>query len=356
MIKSELTNQIKLDDEAVGAITLCAKQQQVISDDVLDISRLEASRVSLNIAPMNLKEVMGQAVRMFAAETASKSIEIYTKFPFEDLRVKGDSTRLLQILGNLLANSIKFTQRSTTKQIHIALEILEKNKDKVDVRISIRDTGIGMTEDEMKQIFDRFLHGSPNHQHGFSGLGLYICKGLVQLMGGEISVQSDKWAGSTFLFTLTFPLVPSDPIPTIPIKPVANASAASLSSVSLMIVEDNLVNQKVLTRHLQAIGVKSMIASNGLEAVQFSEKNNFDLIFMDVEMPVMDGLEATRQIRLREKTNHVTNPVPIVGLSGNARQEHIDMARSVGMDDYIVKPYTKESIYTMVHKYATHSK
>eukprot|EP01119_Soliformovum_irregulare_P001689 TRINITY_DN1142_c2_g1_i4.p1 TRINITY_DN1142_c2_g1~~TRINITY_DN1142_c2_g1_i4.p1 ORF type:complete len:1304 (-),score=421.96 TRINITY_DN1142_c2_g1_i4:247-4158(-) len=320
-----LSHQIALDDEAIEAIDICARQQKIISDDVLNLSRLEAHQIILKKNVFSPKEVMMEAVKMFSAELKAKSIEIYTKFPSEDVFVMGDHPRLLQVVTNLLSNSIKFTSRSQTKKITLSMKVLSREDKFVTLEMSIKDSGVGMTPDEQKALFERFAQGSNKtyQEYGGSGLGLFICKGLVRLMDGQISLSSEKWQGTTFIFTIRCEAVDSNQKIDAKVgsgETGPSAKPIDFSKLKVLIVEDNLVNQKVLKRQLDSIGVESHIASNGLEAVQQFSKNKYDLVFMDVEMPVMDGLEATQTIRAQELANTSLGHTPIVGLSGNARQ------------------------------------
>lgn len=224
------------------------------------------------------------------------------------------------------------------------------------VCLQVRDTGIGMTSNEIDNLFSAFFQANTKHsRNGGTGLGLVITKKIVELMGGKITVTSEKGKGSVFM--VTFPCKKSNE------KEVSEQVEKSLSNEYIqksdfmpqkkliLIVEDNLINQKVLRNYLEKRGYNYDIAFNGLEAVEKSKVDSFDLILMDIEMPLMNGLEAT--INIRSDPLNPNNKTPIIGLSGNSTKQQIDEAIGTGMNYYLTKPYHREDVFKVIEKYTT---
>jgi len=255
-------------------------------------------------------------------------------------------------LINLLANALKFTTHGC---ITLGLEFWERKEGGALTSVTVKDTGIGLTKQEKDKLFHRFMQPTSTSydESSGSGLGLVISKGLVELMGGTISVESAKGQGSQFTFTFVSEEAPAAPSSSLP---WSISSAAALVPCTddkdrwirqILVVEDNAINQRFLTRLLEAAGFVCTTASNGAEALALLECRSFHLILMDVHMPVMDGIASTREIRAREERANRT-PVPIVGLSGNAREEHRVEALNSGMNYYLTKPCKKEELYTVI--------
>eukprot|EP01119_Soliformovum_irregulare_P001685 TRINITY_DN1142_c1_g1_i1.p1 TRINITY_DN1142_c1_g1~~TRINITY_DN1142_c1_g1_i1.p1 ORF type:complete len:670 (-),score=252.33 TRINITY_DN1142_c1_g1_i1:112-2085(-) len=341
---------LKDDQEAITAIDICAKQQKNISDDILYLSHLEAGRVQLNQIVFNPIDILKQTLRIFKTEMSKKGIFSEISTSFQDLTVKGDPSRLQQIFTTLVSNAVRYTEISTNaKKIILHMKLSEQVGEKVILKFQVEDSGVGMTEEQRSSLFLQAKIGQvkTHQEYTGSGLGLFICQQLIELMGGNISVESQKFKGSTFTFTISYKMVGGIENSNS-LSPMGNPHASpDYTKFWVLMVEDNLVNQKVLARQLDGIQVNYKIASNGLEAVKMSAEKEYDLILMDVEMPIMGGLEATQIIRTREHQQGLPT-VPIVGVSGNARPEQISMAKSAGMDDYIVKPYNKQAIYAVI--------
>ncbi|KAL1914494.1 uncharacterized protein VTP21DRAFT_8208 [Calcarisporiella thermophila] len=397
-----LREQLKHDEECVQAIFKCVAHQKIITDDVLNLSKLEQGKTILKSIEFDPKATISDVAKMFEAYTARKGLDFRLNFSISNIRVRGDPHRLSQVIINLVANAIKFTPKGS---ITITLDIIERQATKTKFRVSILDTGLGMTEEEIQQLFQRFTQpSSTTIEYGGSGLGLYLSKGLVELMGGTISVESKKNVGSTFTFTfigenLTYPPLTSQvplrsPVSELPIELSKELESASIfpmtSSVTsnsitkafkpksiacsdlqmhhsplntqqkpfqyILVVEDNEINQKIMVRFLENKGYSVTVAHNGLEALDhlFPSKNpnvfppkTPDLIFMDIQMPVMDGITATLEIRRRGIN------IPIIGLSGNAREEHAKKALRCGMDRYVTKPIKKMTLYQVIEEFET---
>ena len=382
---AKVNEQIAMCREAIEALSECAHHQKVIVDDVLNLSKLEAGQMELNFEIKNLKKVIVQSVRMFDTVIQSKNLKFILELPSNDVEliIKTDSERLKQVLINLLSNAIKFTKEGSITTKVRAVNAFEDHSKTLNtyLEVSVHDTGPGMTEEERNRIFNRFSQAnkSVSQQYGGSGLGLTISKKLVELMGGKISCQSEPGKGSTFLFTvLCHPISKDEDLNSYLLS--KNLSFEEFDSVNaspelndqrtqnitkeeqaeeekkkrvVLIVEDNVINQKILKRHLETEGHQYLLAENGLVAVETVQQNEVDLILMDIEMPVMSGLEATKLIREWESQQGRTNQVPIIALSGNAREEQISSAMKIGLNDYITKPYERELLKAKIIKWTT---
>jgi PAS domain S-box-containing protein len=348
---SEITELIAQDKESIEDINICAKHQKLITNVVLHLSKLEAGKVELNREPADPKKIIYDVIAMLKTESNRKQVKVDLKCDHADIIVVTDPHRLKQVLLNLLSNAIKFTPEEGNVTIELKFPVETENY----VCISVEDNGIGMTEEEQSRIFGRFTQATKTtyQKYGGSGLGLTICRSLVNLMGGDIHVESQYGVGSKFTFTIRCDRIDLE-------KSKASSSCSSSPPKAMvtpenrgeiLIVEDNLVNQKVLKRFLEQSGYKCQIANNGQEATIAQEGKRFSLIFMDVEMPVMNGLEATHRIRKSEEEKKEKLPVPIIGLSGNARQEQMNEAKSSGMTDYLTKPYDKDVLLSKIDLY-----
>jgi CheY-like chemotaxis protein len=278
---------------------------------------------------------------MSQVECKRKNLKINFKWDDPTIYVRGDSFKLKQILLNLLSNAIKFTPEQG--EITVSMEQLEQIADHVILQFTVKDTGAGMTDEEKERLFERFAQASQRtfQEYGGSGLGLVISKHLIELMGGKIEVNSQKWRGTKFTFTVNCQRVVQEAKKTKPVvSKLFTPKGRGVTGLSVLIVEDNLINQKILQRLLTQQGYQCVVASNGKEAVEIFEKTPVDIIFMDVQMPIMSGVEATQAIRkLEEGSSWQRPPVPIIGLSGDASKECINKGMLSGMNDYVVKPY-----------------
>lgn len=336
-MQQAILKHITQEKESLQAIDTCARHQKAIADDVLNLSKLEAKKVKLNPTDFNPKDVIKDVVDMLDTEIKRKGVELYVKTPYSGMKVNSDRHRLSQVLLNLVSNAVKFTPEKG--KITISLRPETVAGDEATLEFIVKDTGIGMTEAEKAKAFDRFEQAThaTYAEYGGTGLGLVISKYLVELMGGEINVESEKGRGTKFTFTIKCKTVAA-PVKAPP--PSASLFAGPTIKVvrrRVLIVEDNVINQKVLMRSLEQAGHSCEVANNGKEACEMVDKTPYDIVLMDVEMPVMDGLEATKLIRQREQEQR-KSPLPIIGLSGNAREEYIATATQAGMDDYLTKP------------------
>ena len=322
----------------------------VIINDILDISKIEAGKVELEQETFSVNELVNNVHTIMQFKAEEKGLELKKEMPTEELNVKGDATRLRQILINLIGNAIKFTEKglvTTTIQS-------EKNESKLSLHFIISDTGIGIDEDKMIKIFESFeqAYSDTSRKFGGTGLGLSISKKLVELHKGKIWVESEKGKGSQFHFIIPYAIAET-PASVIPAEDLKTNIADALKGLRILLVEDNAFNIVVAQEELEdAIeGVYVEVAENGLIAVEKLKSADFDVILMDVQMPVMNGFEATKAIRNldSEKAN-----TPIIAMTANVLKEEVDLCYGAGMNDFIGKPFDTEELlqkmYTLTNK------
>ncbi|CAM4331330.1 PAS domain S-box protein [Paenibacillus tarimensis] len=306
-----------------------------IINDILDFSKIESGKEELVISPFNIRETLSDTLQVFIPRALDKSLEIQTSVdPKVPAVVAGDMMKIRQVLINLLSNAVKFTPRGT---ISVSIECLSEEDGEIILSFSIKDTGIGIPEDKVNRLFEPFSQVNPFMSRSVegTGLGLAICKRLVQLMGGEIWYESAKdVTGAVFTFTLPFST--SDTFQSVEEEAHPSKEERAVSgSLRILIAEDNNVNQIVLKKIIERLGYQVDIVSNGLEAVEAYEQHPYDMIFMDIQMPVLDGLEAARRIRMETKWEY--KPF-IIAITAHAMKGDREKYLELGMDEYISKP------------------
>ncbi len=317
-----------------------------IIDDILDFSKIEARKLTLNVVPFDIRDCVRQTVAALSAKAAEKNLRVVqsvdTSVPGS---VGGDPERLRQILINLLGNAIKFTPSG---KISISVRVAAQERAEITLIFQVSDTGQGIPSGHRERIFEAFtqVDGSSTRAHGGTGLGLTICSQLVSLMKGRIWLESEVGVGSDFHFTATFNLetksgegVTGQTVP--PDSLTANTELTTTrpkTSLRILVVEDNLINQRLAMRLLEKEGHQVLVACNGKEALETLEQSNwgFDAVLMDVQMPEMDGLEATRAIRRIEAGG--TSHLPIIALTAHAMERDRDRCLESGMDGHMTKP------------------
>jgi PAS domain S-box-containing protein len=350
--------------EYAESIKRSADSLLALLDDILDLSRMEAGKLRLDHVDFALQSTMAETTSMFALQAHAKGLEFRSTIgPDFPEAVVGDPGRLRQVLTNLLANAIKFTERGT---VGLRAEIAGQTGDSIRLKFTVQDSGIGIPADEQGRLFDTFtqVDESNTRKYGGIGLGLAISKQLVELLGGEIGLESEAGKGSKFWFTATFgksakprtkaPVRPT-PIPRVTAAksqtgtaqraeaaaPTSTHSSALESSMRILLAEDNEINQRITLRLLQKLGLAADAVVNGREAVEALERRKYDLVLMDCQMPDMDGYEATAVIRSREgASRHQT----ICALTANAMDGDRERCLAAGMDDYISKPVGLEKL------------
>jgi PAS domain S-box-containing protein len=314
-----------------------------IVNDVLDFSKLEGGSVSLDHETIDPRCLIESAMAMISGQAERKGLGL-TASVADDIPagVMGDPSRLRQILVNLLGNAVKFTDQGG---VMIALSRTIAADGRFRLHFSVTDTGIGIADTAQAQIFQRFVQadGSISRRFGGTGLGLAICARLVALMGGEIGVRSQPGEGSTFWFDL--PLCEAAAATTVH----APAETVELAEVRLLLVEDAEANQELISTVLRAAGIEVDLAVNGAEAVQAVKTGRYDLVLMDVQMPVMGGVEATRIIR---QMGGPVASMPIIALSANVLADQVAGYRAAGMDDHLAKPINPRELLGAIARWA----
>jgi signal transduction histidine kinase/ActR/RegA family two-component response regulator len=299
-----------------------------ILNDLLDLSKIEAGKFEIQEAPFSLRELLSESGKVFAFRMREKGLrfEAAVDDVLPDLLV-GDAWRLRQILLNLLGNAVKFTAEGSI--------VLSARCEQTFLRLAVTDTGIGIPQEKQGQIFEAFRQADTHiaRNYGGTGLGLSICLKLVSLMGGKIELTSEPGQGSTFSVVLPLKVAPEQGGR---VAETDLASAASIPSLNILLAEDNLVNQKVAARLLEKQGHRVTVAGNGRVAVECFQKGPFDLVLMDVQMPEMDGLEATRAIRKIEATGE--GRIPIIAMTAQTMKGDRDNCFAAGMDGFVSKP------------------
>ena len=307
-------------------------------NDVLDLSKIESGKLELEEKPFSLRELTEDLCSLYRQQVDNKRLTIRVMVDEAvPAYVNGDRTRLWQVLTNLISNAIKFTHRGG-----VTLRIARNDAEGQQLRFSVVDTGIGIAADKQDSIFDSFQQadGTTTREYGGTGLGLSISRRLVALMGGELALASKPGQGSEFSFCLPCRLVNDEQVAALNADQKEGENA-DLSGYRVLVVEDNEVNQKVASGILKKLGVLQVaVVGNGLEALNYLHNHTVDIIFMDVQMPVMDGFDATRQIRKIDKLVHT----PIVAMTANAMDGDRDQCFAVGMNDYVSKPIKLELI------------
>jgi CheY-like chemotaxis protein len=316
-----------------------------IINEILDFSKIEAGKVDIEMIPFDIAALLNQTAKSWQVAAAKKGLALRGKFDVNlPSAVIGDPARLQQIIANLFNNAIKFTRQGG---IFLEAEALRPEGGEAQLHISVSDTGIGIPPDKQKAIFEAFSQAdiSTTRGYGGTGLGLSICTRLAALMGGSIRVDSEPGQGSTFHITL--------PLNETAQQPQAHGSPASLSvgaarSLEVLVAEDHPVNQALITALLETLGHRVTLANNGREAVDLWATQPFDLVLMDMQMPVMGGLDATRAIRGTEQKSRRPQPTPIYALTAAAMQEDQALGLEAGLDGYLTKPINRDALYEVL--------
>ncbi len=355
--------------EYAQIVAQSAENLLMIINDILDFSKIEAGKLEFETIGFNLCATIEETTQLLAIKAREKQLElIYRIAPEVPAQLLGDPCRLRQIIFNLVNNAIKFTDHG---EVSLSVELSSESPDGVELQFKIRDTGIGIPADRMNRLFLSFsqVDSSTTRRFGGTGLGLAICKKLSEMMGGHIGVKSNEGGGATFWFTARFqkqphttaePLrLPAD-IHTKPILITTAAEAAAVTSAALpkihdenvriLVVEDNEINLKVAVKIVDMIGFKTDTATNGHEALQKLNTTSYDLVLMDIQMPVMDGYEATTRIR-DPQSNVNGHGIPIIAMTANAMKGDREKCLQAGMDDYVSKPINPLELQAKINKW-----
>jgi PAS domain S-box-containing protein len=332
-----------------------AEKLLAVINDILDFSKIEAGKLELQPVVFSIHDLIKEVRDLFWVKAEKKSIgmTLHINESVPDL-VEGDPVRIRQILINLKGNAIKFTEQG---EISLAVYLEEETPDNVMLRFEVRDTGSGITPDAQRKIFDAFSQADSSmaRRHEGTGLGLTISKQLVEMMGGKIGVESEPTRGSLFWFTVRLKRGDENAIPRHDAEVVDVAAESNLESRQLrvLLAEDNPVNQEVGRLVLESLDCLVEVVDDGRHAVEEVFSENYDMVFMDCQMPDLDGYEATRMIRQREaKIGGEMRRMPIIALTAHAMDGDREFCIAAGMDDYIAKPFNAGQISAILQKWA----
>lgn len=327
----------------LNAIKNSAENLKVIINDLLDLAAIESGKLRFEKIPFNLHDLLPPLIGMFSYQAKEKKIALdYRIDPALNHILLGDPVRLNQILINLISNAVKFTHAG---RIQVLCSAEKRTKDGCTAKIEVLDTGVGVPSDKLGTIFESFSQAdaSVTRKYGGSGLGLTIVKQLVELQEGTIEVRSQEHKGSSFIVRVPYQYGESHTLRKTAVpKSTPSMDARTLSDVSILLVEDNDINRLYAKSILIKWNCTVDTAENGLVAIEKIKNNVYDVVLMDVQMPVMDGYEATRAIRLMGTP---MRSVPIVALTANATKPDIEKCLAAGMNDYLPKPFTPDDLY-----------
>jgi PAS domain S-box-containing protein len=321
-----------------------------VINDILDYSKIEAGKLDLERIPFNIEEVLINIRDLFEYQTTQKGLELVIHSQFSDTTyLTGDSLRLTQVLTNLVGNALKFTEKGS---IRVDVNLLKRQGMTVVVQFCVEDSGIGMSKDIQENLFQEFSQAdsSITRKYGGTGLGLAISKELVSMMGGDLTLESEVGVGSIFSFICEFTIKELSSKKSDTVIENSFESTQVLKNKKVLLVEDNEINQVVLSGILDEFQINIDIANNGEEAVSCAKKMQYDLILMDLQMPIMDGFEATKSIR----TLSSYKKIPIFALSAAVMQQDKERTQDAGMDEHLAKPIDQvKLVSTMVNYLST---
>jgi signal transduction histidine kinase len=342
---SKILEESGLDEsqkELADIITTSGENLLNIINDILDFSKIESGQIQLENIEFSLSKIIDTIVKLLKFHADKKNIQLSVDIDKNiPNNLKGDPYRLNQILTNLVNNAIKFTEKGSVK---IVVEPVNKSDDKVELLFKVIDTGIGISELGIQKLFKEFsqTETSTTRKYGGTGLGLAICKNLISLMDGEIGVNSKVKKGSEFWFKLKFNYMEKQK------KEKQTANIEIPKDVKILYAEDNPVNQRVTQLLLKKMGVKCDIAANGEKAVEMYQEKDYELILMDMQMPVLDGVESAKKIREIELNNKSEKPVFIVAVTANSFSEDKQKCFEAGMNDFISKPFKESELKKII--------
>ena len=323
-----------------------------VINEILDFSKIEAGQVQLERINVDVRGVVDQVIAPMQVRARQKSLRLRAAVdPAIPLRLLGDPHRLTQVLVNLVGNALKFTERGF---VVVSADLIEQKGTTAEVLFAVRDTGIGIAPEHQKRIFEQFVQadGSTTRRFGGTGLGLSICSRIVRLMGGELWVESEPGKGSSFRFRVPLSTPPREQA-SVPVMSTTHAARREPfgRKRTILLAEDNAVNQEVAVTMLQSLGFQVLVADDGRKAVDAAEtRPDIVLVLMDVQMPGMGGFEATAELRARE---HAGAPrVPILAMTAHAMEGDRARCLAAGMDDYVSKPIRLATLVEVLQRWA----
>lgn len=345
---ADLLSRTNLDQQQkdfLGAVRTSGRSLMKIVNEVLDFSKIEAGRIKLEKVDFDLAQIIEAQISLIGVAATEKNVKLDVAIDPQIPRLlRGDSVKVGQILLNLLNNAVKFTEKGA---VTVRAQVVCCKNSFCKIRFNVTDTGIGLTSKEMEQLFQPYIQPeeSTSRKFGGTGLGLSICKSLVELMDGQMGVESQPGQGSTFWFLVklevpAFQVLNGESL-TKPLVKYPNDSAMlkKRAKIRVLIAEDNLINQAVITSMMSILGYQFDLAKNGQEAVEMFEKKKFDIVMMDQNMPIMDGLQASAEIRQFEGAEKRT---PIIAFTATVIQDAQKAPFEELMDDFILKPVAIE--------------
>lgn len=353
-LKTEMT---PLQKKYMSQIRFSGKHLMETINDLLDFSRIETGKLDLENINFHLNDIISDIASIISVKTVKKGIELICNISRDvPVSLTGDPTRLAQVLMNIADNAVQFTQNG---HIKIETDIVSKNEDKCMLKFSISDTGTGMNQEQIENLFGDFSQKdySISPEFGKPSLALSISRCLVNMMGGDIYVQSEPGVGSTFSFTACFKLNRQEP-KKIPLKsaqkvyvyvPPRWVTNQEFKGARILLVEDNHLNQQVAVEMMKEAGLVIDVAKNGMEAVEKVKKKIYDLVFMDIQMPIMGGYDATRLIR----KDRIFDELPIVAMTAHAMEETKGLCLESGMNDYVSKPIDHQQLFSIISRWIT---
>jgi CheY-like chemotaxis protein len=341
-------------EDLLESITISSNTLLHLVNDLLDFSKMELGVMAVENSPFDLPAAVMEIKNKFDPEATKKQLQLNTVIDSSLPNiVGGDGQKIRQILHNLVSNAIKFTHQG---EVTVQTTLMEDDSSTVMIRFAVKDTGVGISKEMLPLLFSVFTQGdtSLTRKFGGTGIGLAMCKHLVKLMGGDIGVTSNVGTGSEFWAALPFrkisAVVKTEHSAEI-ILSTTPITSPSKHQHTLLLVEDNPMNQKIIKACLEKIGIRSLhVVDNGAEAVQTVTQQQYDLILMDCQMPVMDGYVATAEIRRHETTNSITR-TPIIALTAHGLPQDREKCIHAGMDDYICKPLKLNELKSILAKY-----
>ena len=346
---SRLLETMEIPPEAVEMVRMIRSSGDTlltVINDILDFSKVEAGKLELEVAPFHLHRCLQDSLGLFRAAAAEKGLRLECNLaPELPVYVAGDQTRLRQVIMNLVSNAMKFTGSG---EVVLSAGVARQDQTSWCIAIEVHDTGIGIAPDQLPRLFSSFnqADASISRRFGGTGLGLAISKRLVEMMGGTIEVESRPGAGSRFRFTVQMGHAEE------PAKPSAVPPTIGAVHLNVLVAEDNVVNQKVVSMLLQKLGVKPDLVGDGSQAIAAVMGNHYDLVLMDVQMPEIDGLAATREIR---KSLPLDSQPVIFGLTAHATTEYRDICLNAGMNGYLTKPLDPEKLRSLIEELSKRS-
>jgi PAS domain S-box-containing protein len=335
ILKTDLSEKQR---EYLNAIKTSGDALIVLINDILDLAKVDAGKMSFEKIPFRLSSSISSMLHLFELKIFEKNLQLITEY---DKRIPevlmGDSVRLHQIILNLVSNAVKFTDQGSIK---VAVELISENDKNVSVQFMVKDTGIGIADSKKETIFDDFQQASSGTSriYGGTGLGLAIVKKLVEAQDGHITLESEISKGSSFTFTLVFEKTTSEPS----FEEILELDEDN-KNIKVLIVEDILLNQLLMKTLLDDFGFERDIADNGLIAIEKLQSKSYDIILMDLQMPEMNGFEATEYIR-----NTMNSKIPIIALTADVTTTDLARCTEVGMNDYIAKPVNERILYSKI--------